>query len=121
MGVVDSLTFELSSSDIGAYGMNTPAYFCMDDFRFLSPIGFSESAGSNRIELFPNPAKTILNINSKEFVSQVEIYSLTGARVKDIKPSSKKIKLSISDLKPGIYFVKVYSEKGITTSKLVVQ
>ena len=24
------INFELSSTDIGEYGMNTPAYFCMD-------------------------------------------------------------------------------------------
>lgn len=29
---VSKLVFYLSSSDIGEWGMNTPAYFCMDDF-----------------------------------------------------------------------------------------
>ncbi len=32
LGAVDSVTFVLHSSDTGAYGMNTPAYFCMDNF-----------------------------------------------------------------------------------------
>ncbi len=31
LGVVNGLEFELSSSDVGAYGMNTPAYFAMDN------------------------------------------------------------------------------------------
>lgn len=31
LGAVNKLTFTLSSSDTGTYGMNTPAYFCMDD------------------------------------------------------------------------------------------
>lgn len=31
LGSVDSLKFAMSSSDTGAYGMNTPAYFAMDD------------------------------------------------------------------------------------------
>ena len=31
-GKVDSLKFGLESSDNGDWGMNTPAYFCMDDF-----------------------------------------------------------------------------------------
>ena len=29
-GAIDSLLFTLSSSDVGSFGMNTPAYFCMD-------------------------------------------------------------------------------------------
>ncbi|RJP95179.1 MAG: DUF4465 domain-containing protein [Desulfobacteraceae bacterium] len=32
LGVVKQLTFALSSTDNGDYGMNTPAYFCMDNF-----------------------------------------------------------------------------------------
>jgi len=31
LGKVDSLLFGLESSDMGAWGMNTPAYFCVDD------------------------------------------------------------------------------------------
>jgi hypothetical protein len=33
LGEVQQLTFELSSSDVGDYGMNTPAYFCLDDLK----------------------------------------------------------------------------------------
>jgi len=121
LGVVDSLTFELSSSDVGAYGMNTPAYFCMDDFLFLSPIGFTENTSSNTIKLYPNPANNILNITSADLISQVEIFSLTGAKVLNIKSASRNFRRNISELNSGIYVVKVYSEKGITTLKLVVQ
>ncbi|MBR4130717.1 MAG: DUF4465 domain-containing protein [Bacteroidaceae bacterium] len=32
LGVVAKIAFSLSSSDTGAYGMNTPGYFCFDDF-----------------------------------------------------------------------------------------
>ena len=32
LGEVSKLGFELSSSDAGDYGMNTPAYFCFDNF-----------------------------------------------------------------------------------------
>lgn len=32
LGMVDEIHFTLSSSDTGAWGMNTPAYFCMDNF-----------------------------------------------------------------------------------------
>ena len=31
LGPVDSLSFALSSTDVGDFGMNTPAYFCVDN------------------------------------------------------------------------------------------
>lgn len=35
LGKVDSLLFGLESSDMGAWGMNTPAFFCLDDLCVL--------------------------------------------------------------------------------------
>ncbi len=37
LGVVKTLEFSLSSSDIGDYGMNTPAYFAMDNLIIPEP------------------------------------------------------------------------------------
>ena len=37
LGPVASITFSLSSSKSNAYGMITPAYFCMDDFNGIGP------------------------------------------------------------------------------------
>ena len=34
LGTVTSLEFALSSSDVGGWGMNTPAYFAMDDLEY---------------------------------------------------------------------------------------
>ena len=43
LGNVDSLQFFMASSDTGAYGINTPTYFCMDNFTvsdsaYLKPV-----------------------------------------------------------------------------------
>ena len=36
--LADSIAFSFESSDNGQWGMNTPAYFCMDDFNALSDL-----------------------------------------------------------------------------------
>ena len=41
-GPIDALTFTLTSSDNGDWGMNTPAYFCMDNFGQAKPAGYVE-------------------------------------------------------------------------------
>lgn len=38
LGSVDEIHFTLSSSDNGQWGMNTPAYFCIDDFGAKNPV-----------------------------------------------------------------------------------
>ncbi|MCA1759792.1 MAG: DUF4465 domain-containing protein, partial [Bacteroidales bacterium] len=37
LGVVAALNFSLESTDMGDWGMNTPAYFCLDDFNGTDP------------------------------------------------------------------------------------
>lgn len=37
LGVITSLKFALESTDVGAWGMNTPAYFCVDNFNATAP------------------------------------------------------------------------------------
>ena len=40
LGEVEGVTFTMSSSDSGDYGMNTPAYFAMDNFGAVMPEGY---------------------------------------------------------------------------------
>lgn len=40
LGEIDALTFSLSSSDNGEWGINTPTYFCMDNFGAEKPADY---------------------------------------------------------------------------------
>lgn len=42
LGEIDAITFGMSSSDSGDWGMNTPAYFCLDNFGAAMPEGYVE-------------------------------------------------------------------------------
>ncbi len=63
LGNVDSLKFILSSSDMGLYGMNTPAFFCMDNFNsaYDVPATFAPPAGQ--------VGSTAIQADSSVFVS----------------------------------------------------
>jgi hypothetical protein len=57
LGNVDRLVFNLSSSDNGAFGMNTPAYVCVDDVQTSdTPVRVREQALQWTPAVFPNPA-----------------------------------------------------------------
>jgi hypothetical protein len=49
LGRVKSLEFTLFSSDTGEWGMNTPAYFCMDNLSIFSPSATNNSSTSSTI------------------------------------------------------------------------
>lgn len=62
LGTVDEIHFTLSSSDTGAWGMNTPAYFCIDNFgeshstTSIQPI--REHVSGNSFNLMGQPSQT---------------------------------------------------------------
>jgi hypothetical protein len=47
---VDYLTFELASTDNGDWGMNTPAYFCVDNVTIFKQIKFVVSNGDEKLD-----------------------------------------------------------------------
>ncbi len=67
---------------------------------------------SNGFSIFPNPANTQLTIDFPNAVNgkvTVEIYNCIGEKIvsSQISPVADQIRLSVSDLPAGIYFVKL--------------
>lgn len=71
----------------------------------------------DNIKLFPNPVKNELFITSDSKIDKVELYTLTGSLV--ISEQNFTGKISTRSLVPGLYFVRVYTEKGIFEKKVV--
>ncbi len=52
--MTDSVAFSFESSDNGDWGMNTPAYFCMDDFNALSDLQWNSGLIEMQDETYYN-------------------------------------------------------------------
>ena len=78
-------------------------------------LGIGEIINNSNIQIFPNPARTVLNVEL-ENVSLIEIYSTTGQLVKRIKNSNT---INVEDISSGVLIIKVYNDKGIYSSKFI--
>ena len=123
LGSIDSLQVALSSSDNGDWGMNTPAYFCADQF-YVSPseVNIDNLLSVNNIEVFPNPASSFISIktNSEKDV-QLTIFDISGTLVKQINHVLNNQQVDIKDLTSGLYILKIQSNNGSTTKRLIKQ
>jgi hypothetical protein len=109
LGNVTEISFAWSSSDNGDWGMNTPAYFCMEDLT-VNTVGVEDLA-TETLTIYPNPANDYLKVNRE---GELTIYDLSGKLVKSqIVETGNSV--SVSDLNKGIYFVKV----GSSVQKIV--
>lgn len=59
MGEVKELFFSIESSDIGVFGINTPAYFCVDNFTYLP-----NNSQTNVLDVLNPISDVVVNKNS---------------------------------------------------------
>lgn len=73
------------------------------------------------IKIFPNPVNgnEVTIVSNQEITA--EVYDILGKKVKVQTISSNQSKLNISELSKGIYLVRLKSENGIQTKKLIKQ
>ncbi len=119
---ITALNFGMESSDVGEYGMNTPAYFCIDNFSATtitsSDLIFMEDAGAN---VFPNPVKDSFFVLLKDGLKDITLTDTSG-RILFQQQVSKKQTLQIPVLKdkpPGIYFLNVREQGRLFTRKVL--
>jgi hypothetical protein len=116
-GYVDSLSFKLESTDVGQFGMNTPAFFCIDNFKYDLRTSLNEISTQNTFSIYPNPGLNTINIDYNERFSTINILDIQG---KVVLQSNQK-NIDINSLANGIYVVQIATENGVLNSKFVKQ
>ncbi len=123
LGEVDSLLFTLTSSDVGVFGMNTPAYFCIDQIRLQPLVSQKEAvSGSPRFSLYPNPAseRVFVRLPEEEHIDAVRIDVFDAAGRSVPVTAQPQQGFSVSEWAPGLYYVRIYTRKEIVTLPLRV-
>lgn len=120
LGTVQKLVFELQSSDVGAWGMNTPGYFALDNLIFWQSSASLNEYAEVSYSIYPNPAQNFVNIKQ----NQGEEFSLTlvdaaGNLIQNYSESETHI-LDLSALPNGVYFIQMNSQNGVKTERIVV-
>jgi hypothetical protein len=79
-------------------------------------------SGVRQVEVYPNPVRDILFINLQNVQGErLEIFNATGQRVKGDQVQGDQVQISTKDLRPGLYIVKIHTEEGIITRRVVLQ
>lgn len=83
-------------------------------------LAINESFSQN-FEVFPNPVSSKINVISKNnnSINELTIADVNGRVVKIIKNEDLDSEINIEQLKSGIYFLKVLSDLGSSTTKIL--
>ncbi|MPL73299.1 hypothetical protein SDC9_19096 [bioreactor metagenome] len=85
--------------------------------RAVDLIGLDEIKEDLIFDIYPNPAKEVLNIYTSKEINQIEIFDLLGRKQISIKGNS--IQIDISSLKRGVYIVSIDLEGKVLKRKII--
>jgi hypothetical protein len=98
-------------------------YYFVDNVSLTpaSELGTSElNSGNNDIQIFPNPAHSIITIISSSLnIESIELYDMSGRILRTEKVNKKDIRLDISNYPKGTYLVKIITDKGNFVKKII--
>ena len=123
LGKVDSLIFSLSSSDVGDWGMNTPAYFALDNVYVVpEPLAVNPVENITNLNVFPNPSRGHFTLDFDGTTeAQLTIFNLAGQTVYNsvVNPGLQPVDSSM--LPTGTYVVRLQNESVVNTLRIVKQ
>lgn len=131
LGASDSLAFFLYGSQTGSFGLNTPAYFCLDNFTVSytgHTTGINKNADENMLSVYPNPSvgETEIAFNLKKAGNlTLKVYDMLSKEVLSQPAQAfaglNKFKVDVSAYPAGIYYINVRAGEETFTTKLIKQ
>lgn len=114
-------TYFFGFNDLSA-GTTTAATLRLDTVSMTSVLGTSEFL-SSKFSVYPNPTSNVINFSNTEnaVVDTVELADLNGRIVKSVKVNATEGQINVSDLSTGMYMMKITTDQGVATKKIVRQ
>lgn len=123
LGLVSEISFSMASSDTSAFGINTPTYFCIDNFTIANTTAAHIPAplpepGSR---IYPNPVAGEFIVEIPDNTNEVLLLDGTGKTVfrKSVTKVEKLLISALTDKPAGMYFLISTSPNGRTTQKIM--
>ena len=118
LGEIDSLVLSLTSSDVGIFGMNTPAYVAIDEVSTDNLLAASAlSSTKPTMALGPNPARETLYLQLSEN-AQCNLTSIYGTVIWSGDLEAGRHEIPVGHLPQGIYFM---SGNGRLVQKVCIE
>jgi len=105
-------------------------YYQAFRYRFYQNVhsGISNNSNLLQVDVFPNPVSENLFVNitaSQSSQSTFEIADISGrtilSKVEQVNSGKNKVKLNLSNVKSGIYILKIASKDGMYMKKFMVK
>jgi hypothetical protein len=122
LGNVDSLKLNLTSTDVGSFGINTPLYYAIDHFMTYETASVSTSLKTFAAKIYPNPAVNELYVELDDpEIRQLQITDAIGRLVGAYEVKDRLTSLPVANLPAGTYILNLEGDRQKATVRFVKQ
>lgn len=115
--VVDSGVSEIEIQAICGKNAGTYLFDSFSSSLMSTNLGF-ESEMKDSLQIFPNPARDYININTPYEISEINMYNVSGSLV--YASINNKKNINVSKLTSGFYLVQLTFKSGFKITKKIV-
>ena len=111
---------DTNTTDSNCFIVNQYDTLEIDTFS-TSTLGVDNLLQLEKINIYPNPTKNVLQIEvlNEVQIERVELFDVGGKRVKAFRNTEKV--LNVSELVSGTYFLRLTTKEGILIKKVVIE
>lgn len=110
---VTKIRFQYFNSNVGYYKY-------LDDITLVPEATASiDDLLKYNFKSTPNPARDYIMLSASKTIDKIEIYSILGQQVKNVKLNKTQSSVDVSSLSNGIYIVKAFIEDAVGTYKFI--
>lgn len=90
-------------------------------FTLYTPSGSVENVAGNMVNIYPNPATSMVNIENDNEIKDIAIYDVSGKQVISFTPQTEtaNVTININGINNGCYFVKITDALGTKVRQLI--
>lgn len=107
LGAIQFLEFELTSTDNSAWGMNTPAYFALDNLVYGN-LAVAENI--TQLTVYPNPTTGVIHIGQQQGIAT--LIDVNGKELMQVDLAGNE-SISLAQFDAGTYFLVVSSNQQV--------
>lgn len=103
-------------------GSATAASMLLDSIVMTTTLA-TDNFNEAKFSVYPNPTSNFVNVSNElgAVINTVEMTDMNGRIVKTSKVDATEAQISIADLAAGVYMMKITTDQGVATKKIVRQ
>jgi hypothetical protein len=85
----------------------------------VTPLLSNGTFENTSVTIAPNPTKNLVHITSKGNITSVELFDAQGRVLETLMTNKEQVDFDLSQKANGVYFVKIYTVKGVKVEKVI--